>query len=150
MSYLYTKHHKYQQPLLLWGGERAVWHGSSGKLLALGRAQQPSQHAIGSVLKPRTISCAQGRATHHSVCASEPVAARGLEVEQTLSGDGKSCGNTHIPLQLCRGSRDGTVPPIQQRNPSHKPWHRLLALFRAVPFPQRRSSNSFIPVDESH
>ena len=89
MCYLYTKHHKYQQPLLLWGGERVVWHDSSGKLPASRRAQQPSRHAAGSVLKPHTTSRAQGRALHHSACASEPVAAQGLGAEQMLSGDGR-------------------------------------------------------------
>lgn len=54
------------------------------------------------------------------------------------------------PAAAVQGKGGGTIPPVQQHGPSYEPWHPLLAPVIAVPFPRRRSSNSFIPMEESH
>lgn len=83
-----------------------------------------------AVPQPRTTSCAQGCASHCSVCA-----AWGLGVGRGFQGAG---GDVARPTAHSAVQRkwDETILPIQQHSPSHKPWQWIPA--QSCPFCSRK------------
>lgn len=109
------------------------------KLLAFGRANMPL-----AVPQPPTTSCAQGCASHCSVCA-----AWGLGVGRGFQGAG---GDVARPTAHSAVQRkwDETILPIQQHSPSHKPWQWLPA-HQSCPFLLKKGAVTlFPPVGEKH